>query len=148
MGATYGQGAYSHATADAINFRHAAWGMRGASWAFVAETRNLVNLIGKGAKMNSLRDSALTFAVFAVCILSPARGSAATCAIIEGTHKYNASGDQVSRCQPFAKRTHYKITSRTIIHHPRCAGKRPGFSFIEYGAPGKGRQIVCKVARA
>ena len=96
--------------------------------------------------MYNLRDFALVLAVFTAGILSPAQSSAATCAVVEGTHKYNAAGDQVSRCQPLAKRTHYKIVSRTKGHHPRCAGKKPGFSFVEDGAPGKLRQIVCKVA--
>jgi hypothetical protein len=91
----------------------------------------------------------LVFAMAVVSVFAPSQSHAATCTVVEGTHKYNSAGDQVGRCQPLAKRTHYKVVARRIIHHPRCAGKRAGFSFVEYGSGGKAtHQITCKVTGA
>jgi len=67
----------------------------------------------------------LVVAILTAVVVSPSRSFASTCAIVEGARKYNAAGDQVGRCQPLAKRTHYKIVSRgkAITRNVRESGR-------------------------
>ena len=74
----------------------------------------IVVVIGFRREDNMVRSRVimLVFAMAVVSFFAPCQSHAATCTVVEGTHKYNSAGDQVGRCQPLAKRTHYKVIAR------------------------------------
>lgn len=96
--------------------------------------------------MNMSRAALVGAALCAGLLLAPSQSFAkGTCAIVEGTHRYNSAGENVSRCSAMSQRKHYKVVSTRKVSEPRCAGKRAGYSFIR-NSGGHLYQIVCKGA--
>jgi hypothetical protein len=92
--------------------------------------------------------AAVLGAVLLTALLPSADALARTrsCIVVDGKY-YSPAGHRIKRCPRGALRRLYKVKSTRLISEPRCAGKRPGYSFIRKVRGGRLQRIVCHPRR-